>query len=99
MGKEPKYQIGQSVIVCQTLKTKIEKVVFHEKQQEYIYFFRDEEGKLWEEVEYAIENKHSANFNAKAIIKELTSRPYLEDILADEAQMVDIVEKYLSQHY
>jgi len=49
--------------------------------------------------------RHSANFHAKAIIKKLTSRPHLEDVegfydmIADEAQMIKIVEDYLSRHY
>lgn len=49
--------------------------------------------------------RHNANFHAKSIIKKLTSRPHLEDddgfynMLADEAQMIKIVEHYLSQHY
>jgi hypothetical protein len=49
--------------------------------------------------------RHSADFHAKAIIKRLTSRPHLEDEdgyydrIADEEQMIEIVEKYLSQHY
>ena len=49
--------------------------------------------------------RHSANFHAKAIIKKLTSRPYLEDedgfydMIADEKQMVEIVERYLNRHY
>ena len=54
--KEPKYQVGTKVIVCQDLKTEIEKVEFSEKYQEYIYWFRDENGKLWNEAEYAIES-------------------------------------------
>ena len=51
------------------------------------------------------DTRHSANFHAKAIIDKLTSRPYLEDddgyydMIADEKQMIEIVEKYLSQHY
>tara|TARA_R110000822_G_scaffold91619_2_gene211145 strand:+ start:405 stop:608 length:204 start_codon:yes stop_codon:yes gene_type:complete len=52
--KEPKYQVGTKVIVCQDLKTEIEKIEFSEKYQEYIYWFRDEKGKLWNEAEYAI---------------------------------------------
>lgn len=49
--------------------------------------------------------RHSANFHAKAIIKKLTSRPHLEDddgyydMIADEKQMIEIVEKYLQRHY
>lgn len=49
--------------------------------------------------------RHSANFHAKAIIKKLTSRPYLEDddgfcdMIADEEQMIEIIEKYLERHY
>jgi len=49
--------------------------------------------------------RHSANFHAKAIIKKLTSRPHLEDdegyydMVADEEQMIEIVEQYLLQHY
>ena len=54
--KEPKYQVGTKVIVCQDLKTEIEKVEFSEKYQEYIYSFRDKVGRLWSEAEYAIEN-------------------------------------------
>ena len=54
--KEPKYQIDTKVIVCQNLRTEIEKVEFSEKYQEYIYWFRDENGKLCNEAEYAIES-------------------------------------------
>lgn len=54
--KEPKYQIGTKVIIYQDLKTEIEKVEFSEKYQEFIYWFRDENGKLWYEAEYAIES-------------------------------------------
>ena len=54
--KEPKYQIGNKVIVCQDLRTEIEKIEFSEKYQEYIYWFRDGNGKLWNEAEYAIES-------------------------------------------
>lgn len=49
--------------------------------------------------------RHSTNFHAKAIIKRLTSRPHLEDrdgfydMIADERQMIEIVEKYLERHY
>lgn len=48
--------------------------------------------------------RHSANFHAKAIIKKLTSRPYLDDdgfydMIADEEQMIEIIEKYLERHY
>lgn len=48
--------------------------------------------------------RHSANFHAKQIIKKLTSRPHLEDddgfydIIADEQQMIEIVQKYLERH-
>ena len=56
MKKKPKFKIGTKVIVCQDLKTEIEKVEFSEKYQEYIYWFRDENGKLWNEAEYAIES-------------------------------------------
>lgn len=52
---EPKYQIGTKVIVCQDLKTEIEKIEFSEKYQEYIYWFRDEKGRLSNEAECAIE--------------------------------------------
>ena len=54
--KEPKYQVGTKVIVCQYLKTEIEKIEFSEKYQEYIYSFRDEKGELKIEMEYAIES-------------------------------------------
>jgi hypothetical protein len=49
--------------------------------------------------------RHSVNFHAKAMIKKLTSRPHLEDdegyydMIADEKQMIEIVEQYLTQHY
>ena len=49
--------------------------------------------------------KHSANFHAKQIIKKLTLRPRLEDddgfydMIADEQQMIEIVQKYLERHY
>ena len=52
--KEPKFQVGTKVIVCQDLKTEIEKFEFSEKCQEYIYWFRDGKGKLWYELEHAI---------------------------------------------
>ena len=54
--KEPKYQVGTKVIVCQYLKTEIEKIEFSEKYQEYIYSFRDEKGELKIEMEYALED-------------------------------------------
>lgn len=46
----------------------------------------------------------SGNHHAQQIIKKLTSRPHLEDsdgyydMINDEIQMIDIVEKYLSKH-
>lgn len=55
MKEEARYKVGAKVIVCQDLKTKIEGIEFSEKYQEYIYWFRDENGKLCNESEHAIE--------------------------------------------
>lgn len=65
---------------------------------------------LWElfllKVKVSTKKPELSNvIHAKSIIKKLTSRPHLEDddgfynMLADEAQMIKIVEHYLSQHY
>jgi hypothetical protein len=50
----PKFKIGNSVIVCDELKTKIVDVRFDEKYQDYLYYFYDENNNLKCEDENAI---------------------------------------------
>lgn len=54
-SQEPKYKIGDKVIVCGELKTTIEKLQFSEKYQCYIYWFKNEDKTLDLEMESAIE--------------------------------------------
>lgn len=55
MDKEIKYQKGTKVKVCNDLETTIEKVEWIELFDEYKYWFKDENGKLWNESEEVIE--------------------------------------------
>tara|TARA_R110002051_G_scaffold44822_1_gene90673 strand:+ start:1254 stop:1463 length:210 start_codon:yes stop_codon:yes gene_type:complete len=55
MNKEIKYPKGTKVKVCNDLETIIEKVEWIELFNEYKYWFKDENGKLWNESEEAIE--------------------------------------------
>ena len=55
MDKEIKYPKGTKVKVCNDLETTIEKVEWIELFDEYKYWFKDENGKLWNESEEAIE--------------------------------------------
>ena len=55
MNKEIKYPNGTKVKVCNDLETTIEKVEWVHLFDEYKYWFRDENGKLWNESENAIE--------------------------------------------
>lgn len=50
-----KFKIGDKVKVCNDLKTEILKIEYSEKYKTNIYWFKDENGKLWNETEDAIE--------------------------------------------
>ena len=52
--KEIKFVVGTKVIVCDDLQTTIEKVEWVELFEEYRYWFKDIDGKLWNETEIAI---------------------------------------------
>ena len=54
MDKEIKYPIGTKVKVCNELVTTIEKVEWIELFDDYKYWFKDENGKLWNESEGSI---------------------------------------------
>ena len=55
MSKEIKYPKGTKVKVFNDLETIIEKVEWIELFNEYKYWFKDENGRLWNESEEAIE--------------------------------------------
>ena len=55
MNKEIKYPNGTKVKVCNDLETTIEMVEWVHLFDEYKYWFRDENGKLWNESEGSIE--------------------------------------------
>jgi hypothetical protein len=55
MKGQIKYPKGTKVKVCNDLETTIEKVEWIELFNEYRYWFKDENGKLWNESEGAIE--------------------------------------------
>ena len=55
MKKEPKYQKNTKITVCQDLKTQIDDIEYSEEYQEYIYWFKDENGKLWHAAECDVE--------------------------------------------
>jgi hypothetical protein len=55
MSKQIKYPKGTKVTVCNDLETIIEKVEWERLLNKYKYWFRDENGKLFDESEEAIE--------------------------------------------
>ena len=55
MDKQIKYPKGTKVKVCNDLETTIDKVEWIQLFDEYKYWFKDENGKLWNESEEAIE--------------------------------------------
>ena len=55
MNKEIKYPKGTKVKVCNDLETTVESIEYSDKYKTNIYWFKDENGKLWNESEEAIE--------------------------------------------
>ena len=51
MDKEMKFVKGDKVKVCNELETTIEKVEWIDLFGEYKYWFKDDNGKLWNESE------------------------------------------------
>jgi len=50
-----KFKIGDKVRVREDLETTIEKIELDEKDNKYLYWFKDKSGKLWYDTEFSIE--------------------------------------------
>jgi hypothetical protein len=57
MSKEIQFPVGTKVIVCESLKTTIEKVRYNKRTGEYEYYFKDSQGHLWYESAIAIKKR------------------------------------------
>jgi len=49
-----KFKVGEKVKVREDLETTIEKIELDEKDNEYLYWFKDKSGKLWYDTEFSI---------------------------------------------
>jgi len=49
-----KFKVGDKVKVREDLETTIEKIELDEKDNEYLYWFKDKSGKLWYDTEFSI---------------------------------------------